>query len=63
MRRVRGCTTRGGGDGAASGSASSHRFESSHLIHPPIAPHDNNRVIIVPCGDRRVSHTFVLYFN
>jgi hypothetical protein len=23
----------------------------SHLIFPPIAPRDDNRVVIVPCGD------------
>jgi hypothetical protein len=51
MKRVRGCTTRGGGDGPASGSASSHRLRSSHLVHPPVAPRDDNRVVIVPCGD------------
>jgi hypothetical protein len=51
-RRVRGCTTRGWGDGSTSGSASSHRFRSSKLVRPPIAPHDDNRVVIIPCGDR-----------
>jgi hypothetical protein len=41
-----------GVDRSASGSASTHRFRSSHLIHPPIATHVDNRVIINPCGDR-----------
>jgi hypothetical protein len=40
-----------GGDGSASGSASPHRCRSSHLVHPPMAPHDYNNVVIVPCGD------------
>jgi hypothetical protein len=51
MRRVQRYTTRGGGDGSASGSASSHRLRSSHLVLPPVAPHDDNRVVIVPYGD------------
>jgi hypothetical protein len=41
-----------GVDGSASRSASTHRFRSSHLIHPPIATHVDNSVIINPCGDR-----------
>jgi hypothetical protein len=41
----------GGGDRLILGSASTHRFRSSHLVRPPIAPHDENRVVIVPCGD------------
>jgi hypothetical protein len=41
----------GWGDKSASGSASPHRLRSSHLIHPPIAPRDDNRVVIIPCGD------------
>jgi hypothetical protein len=41
----------GGGDGSASGSASSHRYRTSHLVRPPIAPHEDNRVIIIPSGD------------
>jgi hypothetical protein len=58
-RRVQSCTMRGGGDRSASGSTSSHRLRSSHLVHPPVAPHDDNRVVIVPCGDGWVSWTFV----
>jgi hypothetical protein len=27
---------------------------------PPVAPRDDNRVVIVSCGDGRVSRTFVL---
>jgi hypothetical protein len=53
----------GGGDRSASGSASTHRFRSSHLIRPPVVPHDDNRVVIVPCGDGLVSRTFELCFN
>jgi hypothetical protein len=52
-----------GGDGSASGSTSSCRFRSSHLIHPPVAPCDDNRVLIVSSGDWLVSHTFVLCFR
>jgi hypothetical protein len=51
-RRVWGCTTREWGDMSTLGSASSHRLRSSHLICPPVAPHDDNMVVIVPCGDR-----------
>jgi hypothetical protein len=40
-----------GGDGLAAGSASTHRFRRSHLVRPPIAPRDDNKVVIVPCGD------------
>jgi hypothetical protein len=40
-----------GGNGSALGSASSHRLRSSHLVHLPVAPHDDNMVVIVPCGD------------
>jgi hypothetical protein len=50
--RVRGRTTRGWGDESASGSASTHRFRSSQLVHPHIALHGDNRVVIIPCGDR-----------
>jgi hypothetical protein len=53
----------GGGDGSASGSTSSHRFRSSHLVRPPVVPCDDNRVVIIPCGDGWVSHTFMLCFN
>jgi hypothetical protein len=42
---------RGGGDGSALGSASSHQLMSSHLVRPPVVPRDDNRVVIVPCGD------------
>jgi hypothetical protein len=40
-----------GGDKSASGFASSHQLRSSHLVCPPIAPHDDNRVVIVLCDD------------
>jgi hypothetical protein len=40
-----------GGDGSALGSASSRRYRTSHLVHPPVAPHEDNRVVIVPSGD------------
>jgi hypothetical protein len=40
-------------DGPAVGSASRHRwFRRSHVITPPIVPHTDNRVVIIPCGDR-----------
>jgi hypothetical protein len=39
------------GDGSALGSASSRRYRTSHLIRPPIAPHEDSRIVIVPCGD------------
>jgi hypothetical protein len=48
---VWGNTMRGGGDGSASGSTSTCQFRSSHLVHPPLAPHGDNRVVIIPCGD------------
>jgi hypothetical protein len=48
-RRVWGKTMRGWGDKSTSGSASTRRFRSSHLVHPPIMPHDDNRVVIIPC--------------
>jgi hypothetical protein len=50
-RRVRGMTMKGWGDGSASGSASTRQFRSSHLIHPPIVPHGDNSVVIIPCGN------------
>jgi hypothetical protein len=50
-RKVRAGQRWGGGDGSASGSASTHRFRRSHLIHPPIAPHVDNRVAIVHCDN------------
>jgi hypothetical protein len=40
-----------GGDRSASGSASSHQYRTHHLIHPPVAPHEDNRVAIIPSGD------------
>jgi hypothetical protein len=44
-----------GGDRCASGSTSTHRFWSSHLIpiHTSVLekPHGDNRVVIMPCGD------------
>jgi hypothetical protein len=39
------------GDGSASGSASSGRYRTSHLVRPPVALHEDNRVLIVPSGD------------
>jgi hypothetical protein len=39
------------GDRSASGSASSCQYRTSHLICPPVAPHEDNRVIIVPSSD------------
>jgi hypothetical protein len=50
-RRVRGWTTRGGGDGSALGSTSTHLFRRIHLIRHPIAPCDDNKVVIIPCCD------------
>jgi hypothetical protein len=50
-RRVQGCTMRGWGDGFALGSTSSHQLRSSHLVRPPVVLHDDDRVVIVPCGD------------
>jgi hypothetical protein len=43
--------TRGGGDGSASVSTSSHQYRTNHLVRPPVAPHEDNRVVIVPSGD------------
>jgi hypothetical protein len=40
-----------GGDGSALGSTSSCRYRTSHLVRPPVAPHEDNRVVIVPSGD------------
>jgi hypothetical protein len=34
-----------------SGFASTRQFRSSHLVHPPIAPREDNWFVIVPCGD------------
>jgi hypothetical protein len=40
-----------GGDRSASGSISSRRYRTSYLIHPPVAPHEDNMAVIVPSGD------------
>jgi hypothetical protein len=48
------------GDRSTSGSASSRRYRTRHLVRPPIAPHEDNRVVIVPSGDALVFHTFAL---
>jgi hypothetical protein len=40
-----------GGDGSASGPASSHRVRTIHLVRPPKASHKENMVVIVPSGD------------
>jgi hypothetical protein len=50
-RMVQGCTMRGGTDGSASGPASSCHVRTSHLLRPPIAPREENRVFIIPSGD------------
>jgi putative ribosome biogenesis GTPase RsgA len=39
------------GDGSALGSVSSCRYRTSHLIRPPVAPHEDNMVVIVPSSD------------
>jgi hypothetical protein len=39
------------GDGSASGSASSRQYKTSHLVRPPVVPHEDNRVVIIPSGD------------
>jgi hypothetical protein len=41
----------GGVDRSASGSVTSHRLRSIHLVRPSVAPCDDNRVVIIPCGD------------
>jgi anti-sigma factor RsiW len=52
MRTVRGCMMRGwGGDGSTSGSASSRRVRTSHLVRPPVAPREENMVVIINSGD------------
>jgi hypothetical protein len=51
MRTVWGCMMRGWGDGSTSGPASSRRVRTSHLVRPPVAPHEENMVVIVPSGD------------
>jgi hypothetical protein len=39
-------------DGSTAGSTSRRRwFRRSHVVAPPIAPHTDNRVVIIPCGD------------
>jgi hypothetical protein len=39
------------GDGSASGSSSSCRVRTSHLVRPPVVSREENRVVIVPSGD------------
>jgi hypothetical protein len=39
------------GDGSASGSSSSCRVRTSHLVRPPVVSHEENRVVIVPSDD------------
>jgi hypothetical protein len=41
----------GRGDGSALGSASSCQYRTSHLVRPPVVPHEDNRVVIVPSCD------------
>jgi hypothetical protein len=42
----------GEGDGSATGSVSRHRwFRRSHVVAPPVVPHTDNRILIIPCGD------------
>jgi hypothetical protein len=41
----------GGGDGSTSRPASSCRVRTSHLVRPPVAPHEENMVVIVSFGD------------
>jgi hypothetical protein len=41
----------GGGDGSTSGPASSRRVRTSHLVRPPVAHREENRVVIVPSCD------------
>jgi hypothetical protein len=45
------CMMRGWDDGSASGPACSHRVMTSHLVCPPVAPHEENRVAIIPSSD------------
>jgi hypothetical protein len=40
-----------GCDRSALGSASSCRYKTSHLVRPPVAPHEDNRVVNVPYDD------------
>jgi hypothetical protein len=40
-----------GHDRSGSGPVSSRRVRTSHLVHPPIAPREENRVVIVPSSD------------
>jgi hypothetical protein len=37
--------------GSALGSASSCRYKTSHLVRPPVAPHEDNRVVNIPSDD------------
>jgi hypothetical protein len=39
------------GDGSASGSSSSCRVRTSHLVRPPVVSREENRVVIVPSDD------------
>jgi hypothetical protein len=46
----------GEGDKSAVGSVSRRRrFRRSQVATPPVAPHTDNRVLIVPCGSGYVS--------
>jgi hypothetical protein len=43
----------GEGDESTTGSASRHRrFRRSHVVTSPIVRQTDNRVVIIPCGDR-----------
>jgi hypothetical protein len=64
MRRRPGTTRmRWWGDRSASGSASSHRCRTSHLVRPPVAPHEDNRVVIVPSDVRESFILLCFIFN
>jgi hypothetical protein len=42
----------GESDGSTLGSTSRHHwFRRSHVVAPPIAPHIDNRFVIIPCGN------------
>jgi hypothetical protein len=41
-----------GDESAASSASRHHQFKRSHVATPPIAPHTDNRVVIIPCADR-----------
>jgi hypothetical protein len=62
-KRVQGTMMRGWGGRSALGSVSTRWFRSSHLDSPPLAHHGDNRAVIIPCGDGKVSHPFVFCFN